>query len=101
ESADRGTDKAVADDIQRFQVIAGVDVLMLETRFVFGDDVNEKILYPGRVQIVGHLTSAVQRRRKVIQALHHFSQVSTWALSMSSRSTSKSIGPQTSSVRTR
>ena len=37
--AERGADETVADDVERFEVVARVDVLFLQPRLVLTDDV--------------------------------------------------------------
>ena len=37
--AERGADEAVADDVERFEVVARMDVLLLQPRLVLTDDV--------------------------------------------------------------
>ena len=63
---------AIADDIERLEIVAGVDVLLLQPRFVTRDDVHEEILDPDLMQVVRDPMGALQRRRQIVQALHRF-----------------------------
>jgi hypothetical protein len=70
EQSAQPAEHAVTDDVERLQVVARVNVLLLESRLVARDHVDEEVLDPDGVQVVRNTVGAVQRRRQVIKALH-------------------------------
>ena len=46
EQADRGAEEALADEVERLEVVAGVDVPLLESGLVLRDHVDEEIVDP-------------------------------------------------------
>ena len=70
DEADSAADDAVADDVERLEVVAGVDVLLLQAGFVARDHVDEEVRDPDLVQVVGDSVGAVERRRQIVKALH-------------------------------
>src|SRR5690606_30407402 len=53
-----------------FEVVARVDVLLLQPRFVLADDVQVEIFYAHPVQILGDLLGAGQRGSEKVDAFH-------------------------------
>src|SRR5439155_9572426 len=80
DGAKGGADEPVAQDIQRLQIVAGVDMFLLQPGFVLGDDVQEEIPQSRSVQVVGYAVRALERGREIVEAIHTPS-VSTLALS--------------------
>ena len=77
--SDECTDQTGTNDVLGLQIIAGMDVLLVEAGLVLGDNVQEKIAYACRVQIIGNLMRTLKRRRKVVNAIHHASPVTSCA----------------------
>ncbi len=72
EQADRGAEESVADDVERLEIVGGVDVPLLEAGLVLGDHVHEEVVDAHVVQVVGDPRGALELGRDVIQALHRF-----------------------------
>ena len=77
DEAERCADEAVADDIQGFEIVAGMDVLLLEPRLVLGDDVQVEIFDAHFMQIVRHVVCARERGREIVEAFHGLPRVRT------------------------
>ena len=74
EQADGGAEEALADEVERLEVVAGVDMPLLESGLVLGDHVDEKVVDPDIVQVVGDPRGAVELRCDVIETLHPYPQ---------------------------
>src|SRR5262245_53155460 len=67
----RRADEAVADDVERFEVVAGMDVLPFQPGFVLRDNVEKEILDARSMEIIGDPMSALQRGCEVVKTTHH------------------------------
>jgi len=67
-----GADEAVADHVQRLQVVAGVDVLLFQAGLVLRDDVKEKVFQTRSMQVIGDPMRALERGREIVEAIHRF-----------------------------
>ncbi len=74
EQADRGAEEALADEVERLEVVAGVNVPLLESGLVLRDHVDEEVVDPDVVQVVSDPRSAVELRCDVIETLHPYPQ---------------------------
>ncbi len=79
QETEHAADDAVANDIQRLEIIAGVDVLLLQPGFVTRNDVDEEVLDAGLVQVVRNDVGAVERRRQIVKALHLLPPLKLWS----------------------
>ena len=74
EQADRGAEEALADEVERLEIVGGVDVPLLEAGLVLRDHVDEEIVDPDVVQVVGDPRGAFELRRDVIETFHPYPQ---------------------------
>jgi hypothetical protein len=72
QKSERGADEAVAHDIQGFEVVAGMDLMPLETRVVAANDVQVEIVDADRMQIGRHLVGRCYGGSEKINAFHGF-----------------------------
>ena len=72
EQADRRAEEALANEVERLEVVAGMDVPLLEAGFVLGDDVDEEIVDADVMQVVRDPHGALELRRDVIETLHPY-----------------------------
>src|SRR6185503_3514269 len=70
EEPDRRAEESLADEVERLEIVAGVDVPLLEARLVLCDHVDEEIVEAHVMQVVGNSRGAVELGRDVIEALH-------------------------------
>src|SRR3984893_11532480 len=70
EKSQRGADEPVAHDIQGFEVVAGMDLMPLETRVVAANDVQVEIIDADRMQIGRHLIGRCYGGSEKINAFH-------------------------------
>ena len=70
EEPDRRAEETLAHEVERLEVVAGVDVALREARLVLRDHVHEEVVETDVVQVVGHPRGAFQLRCDVIKAFH-------------------------------
>src|ERR1700736_5314216 len=72
EESQRGADESVANDVQGFEVVAGVDLVLLQPMVVAANDVQVEIPDANGVQIGRHLIGACQGGSEKVDTLHGF-----------------------------
>src|SRR5688572_28227253 len=73
EQADGRAEEALADDVERLEIVARVDVALLETGLVLRDHVDEEVVDADVVQVIGNSRGAVELGCDVIEAFHRCS----------------------------
>src|SRR5690606_22648052 len=70
DEAERRTDESITHYVEGFEVVARVDVLLFQPRFVLADDVQVEIFYAHPVQVIGDLLGAGKRGSEKVDAFH-------------------------------